>query len=127
METAIYALLSGVSALTALVATRIYPVQFPEEATYPAVRFTVVSVEQPSAMNDDPRTTGVHVQIDAAADSYGLAIQIRDAIRAGLVRYRGAAGGQTAQDILQEDVHAAYDDQTQLYLASVELALWLEG
>lgn len=125
-EAAIYGLLSATAAITAIVGTRIYPVQCPEEATYPALRYAVVSIEQPSAMSGDPAVRGVHVQCDAIAPTHAQATALRDAVRT-LVRTRGAAGSMTAQDVFEEDVGTVFDQDTQLYLASVDVTLWLEG
>jgi hypothetical protein len=128
MESAIYALLSGAASVAALVGTRIYPVQCPESAVYPAVRYLVISVEQPHALTTDPAVRGVRVQVDAIATTYAVATQIRDAVRTALGRYRGAAGTLTAQDVLEEDVLAPVADlDTGLYVAGVDLVCWLEG
>jgi len=56
IEAGIYSRLSGSTAVTALVGTRVYPQVVPQGASYPNVRFAVISDEVVNALGG-PTTT----------------------------------------------------------------------
>lgn len=116
IDTALYTVLHNVSAVAALVDTRIYPVRMPQNATYPAIVITQVGEEEITrAMGQTPgggRLLSGRWQIDVwdqtsatAARALGLAvfngIDAYDAVTTtpgAVVRIEAIGGGECDYD-----------------------------
>lgn len=102
LETEIFARISGYSGMAALVGTRIYPVQAPQNAVHPYVIFTVLSeIDVTVAMGTDGGIYRTRLQIDIYGQKHaeaGGVLAIRDLVRASLKRYSGG------------NIHDIYED-----------------
>ncbi len=82
VETDVYAAITNDAGLAALIGTRLYPLALPENATYPAATYSVIS-EVPHASG---RCMETRVQVDlydagAAQDAaYDTVLAMRDAL-----------------------------------------------
>ena len=95
VEAEIYTRLSGYSALTDLVGTRIFPNQLPQNTTLPAITYHRVSGQRFSAMSGDSGVVKARFQFDIWGDgvkSYKPCIDIREALRGALQRYSQTTG-----------------------------------
>lgn len=119
IEESIYSRLSGFAGLTALVSTRIYANQLPQNATLPAVTYSRISALRPSAMGEDTDIVKARFQFDCWCDqlssgsspAYEVARNVREQVRAAMQRW-----GQTSPvlvwdsfiisevDLFEEDV-----------------------
>lgn len=106
VELALWTRLQAVSAVTALVADRVYDREStPQNPTYPYVTFELISTVHYPTFGD---TTGIRKQ-RFQFDAYGAqqftaagvigAAEVGAAVRAALQRYRGSVAGVTFQDI----------------------------
>jgi len=99
----VYAKLSATAAVTALVGTRIYPVFIPEDATYPAIVFTVSNAptDNQKDRKSDHDTATVTFTYWAEAkqglNAYGALDNVDVAVRDALDFVTGTAGGVTVE------------------------------
>jgi hypothetical protein len=93
METGLYSYLISKTAITALVATRIYPLIAPEGAAYPFLIYQRISTQHEHNMAGSSGLATATVQLDAYSDTYAEAKSIGNAIRTALDGYRGSMGG----------------------------------
>lgn len=95
VESAVRSTLLAHAGTSALVSTRVWYDQLPQNPTYPAVTVQQISGERPSAMGDDVGVGRGTIQVDAWAanrsDMKSLAEQTRDAMQ----RFRGTATNGT--------------------------------
>lgn len=94
------------AALTALVSTRIYPVQLPEPSTsspntLPALTYQMI--DEPVSTSHDGRTLHkARVQVDAYAETYKGVRAAADAVQTALQGYRGSWGVFTVGSVLRK-------------------------
>ena len=88
-ETVLYSTLSGASAVTALVSTRIYPDLVPQDSTLPCVAFQRVSTEPVMTIHSAvPIAEEVTLEVACMSTSRVAADALADAVR----NAAGAAG-----------------------------------
>jgi phytoene dehydrogenase-like protein len=86
---AIYGRLQAVSAVTALVSTRVYPDYAPQNATYPFVVYRLTN-NLPSDTKEGPSVLDTaQVTVEAYAATYDAAINVAENVRTALDRYSG--------------------------------------
>lgn len=112
IEEALYSILTGASALTALVGTRIGPAGFFQEPTGSYVTYQLISGPVVHTMGADPGLASPRFQVTAWAlgRNYAGAKAIAAQIRAALRDYSGIAAGVTVQRaFLENEVDLGYD------------------
>lgn len=98
-EEALYAHLSSTASSTGLIALvsssdpRIYPLQFPQNVTFPAVSFQKIYAERVPTMNQDCGIVRCTLQFDCYSTGYGTAKRLAAAVHAKLRDYTGLLGG----------------------------------
>jgi hypothetical protein len=93
MEAELYARLNGDTAIAALIAGAIYPLQSPKEAVAPFIVWQRVSgVPLPRALDAESAITSARVQIDSYGVTYAQARALADAVRACLLDWSGTGG-----------------------------------
>lgn len=98
VETVFRAAVIGDATIAALIGTRLYPVRSPDDATFPAMVFNVVS----EAPNGSGGCTQTRIQVDAYAANYETVRAMRD----GLVALSNATGNWTyvnGPDMYEDD------------------------
>ncbi len=115
IDDALYTRLSGYSALTALVSTRIYPILLPQDCDLPAVAYQKISEISEHAMGIDSTVLQKRFQVSAFAEKYSMAKDVAAQIRAALSRYRATVGGVIIQDILFEGEIVLHEPDTDIY------------
>lgn len=123
---AVYAQLSGFSALTALVGTRIYPVEAPANAVRPYVVFFTVSNVRVNHLSGPAEVTNPRLQIDGYAARYIDAQAIAEQVRAALDGFAGTSGGVEVLAVTCIDGRDFYEDSANppLHRASLDFSLW---
>jgi hypothetical protein len=96
---AIYGILSATAAVTALVSTRIYPNNVPQNVIMPYISYTIVSTE-PTLTKDviSPLDT-IRISLDIYSVNYDTSQQIGAAVRKALDGYKGIINSQAVQRI----------------------------
>ena len=103
VEEAIKTRLDTFSGLTALVSSRIYYVEMPQDVAYPAVVYQRITTDRPSAMGSDIGIARVRFQVTVYGD---VAIDVRNAaqqVRAALQRWNGTEQGVVILATFMED------------------------
>jgi hypothetical protein len=81
IEAGIYSRLSGSTAITALVGTRVYPQVVPQGASYPNIRFAIITDEVVHGMSGPTTLRQASLQIDCySQNSYSGSISIAEAV-----------------------------------------------
>ena len=96
---AIYGLLSGQSAITNIVNTRIYPISVPQFADFPFVVYTTTDTEPTMTKDGSSPLDVITVQIDMYANDFDTNTSLAGAIRSTLDFYTGTINGQAIQRI----------------------------
>lgn len=118
IEEALYSRMTAHAGLAALVGTRVYPDQLPQNPTLPAVVYQRIDTRRESAMGADAPIGFPLFQVTGWAKEAGgksarkNALELAVQIRAALQRYRGTPAGQTTEilDCFVVDERDAYDD-----------------
>jgi hypothetical protein len=94
-----YSLLSNDATLTGIVGSKIFPVQVPQDTSFPAITYQHDSVV-PTNMKDGPSPLDVvGLVIIAYAQSYAVANSIMSRVRTLLDHYQGTVEGVTVDKI----------------------------
>jgi len=89
----VYSLLSGASAVTDIVGTRIFPLVSQAPSHPPYVVYSVVGGEAWNSMGGQSGLAQSRVQIDAYAVTYAGAQALAASVRGALDGFRGVSGG----------------------------------
>jgi len=101
---AIYGILSGTTAVTDLVSTKIFPEIAEQETAAPFVIYQVQSV-QPEDTHDGPsKLDEVRVEVLCYDDSYNGAADLASAVRGALDRVKGTYNGVNVESVQFNDV-----------------------
>lgn len=123
LETAFVSLLTNASNVTQKIGGRIYPVILPQDATLPAVSYSVV-YDKP--VYSHAGQTGAHlarVQVDVwSRVSYAEVVGVAEALALAVSGFRGMAGDEfiLACHILDNGI-AEYDINTELWRRIMDL------
>lgn len=96
---AIYSILTGASAVTALVSTRIYPDMATQKAAYPFIVYAITGTQPSDTKDGVSGLDVVEVAVMCYATTYTSAQDIAGAVRTALDRVTGSHGGLTVQSI----------------------------
>ena len=113
LEAGIVARLAATSAITSLVSSRIYANVLPDKTTHPAIVYQLISTLPISSLNDDTGKIRSRVQFTLISDTTAQRIELSDAIKTALQRYKGAVSDITILDSRLENISdQAYDLET---------------
>ena len=115
LEAAIYSILSGDAGVAALVSTRIYPFFLPQECNLPAITYYRAATDRESAFMTDPGYANVRISIDILAASASSAMDVAEAVRSALHRYRDTVAGVTIDECHIEMETSIYEPGTDVY------------
>jgi hypothetical protein len=112
------------------VGSRIYPQQLPQGATFPAIRYLMVS--DPPEHTQSGRSSLRHprYQFDCfdqdldGHDGYLGAKTLADGVMAALDGYKGAMGNTTCQAGFQENGQDNFDPETGRHWVTVDFEIW---
>lgn len=113
-----YSLLTGKPALTAIVATRIYPGVLPQNVAYPAIAYRAIN-EQTAVIHESPGTNGQvasRFRFFSVAKTYKEMKIVDEALRVALTGFAGTVLGNQIQGVFLASLAADdYDDTTETY------------
>ena len=118
IEKVIYSKLSGDSDVSALVATRIYPVNLPQKPTYPAIVYTRISGERAYSLGGPSDLASPRFQIDCFASTYSAAKDLASKIRSAINGFRGTVAGVLVQGVFLENDNDIFEDDFSVYRVS---------
>ena len=114
IESALYAHLVADAGVTALLGTRIYPLDLPQEPTTPCATYHRVSTVPRYVHGADLNFDTVRIQIDCYADSVLGAKTLADAVRDALSAHSGDMQGTDVQAVLLDNEQDFTDPTTEL-------------
>ena len=113
----IYTKLTGDAGVSALVGTRVYPAQFRQQDTLPAIRYTRISSTNYHTMSVDTGVERFRYQIDMIDDTYAGVDALSDVVKTALRRWR-KTGIQDTYIISESDI---YDDELKLHRIRIDV------
>ena len=132
--------LLSIAAVTDLVGTRIYTLEFPQSLTAPALRLVEIDRLSPMQLRGDVAIRRSRVQIDAVesdahGDAYATAHALAAAVRgdletgapSGLVGLRGTLSGLTVTGILAADQRESYDAEARVVRIEQDFFVWFHA
>ena len=96
----IYGILSATSGVTAVVSTRIYPDQAPQNAAFPYICFQLLQTSPLDTKEGVSKLDTLLVQVDCYTTSYDTAQSLSELVRGALDRYRGTINGHVVDKII---------------------------
>ena len=94
---AIYGKLSATTAVTAITSTRIYPEMATQDATYPFIVYSVTDTAPTDIKDGVSPLDVVSVSVMMYAESYAVALDLSEKVRAALDRMTGIYDGVNVQ------------------------------
>ena len=109
IEAWIYSTLSADTHVVALASTRIYEDIVPQNASYPAITYSLISEEHGYTLNNTNRQVTNRIQVSCWATSGVVRRQLGDAIADALDGYRGTSNGKVIQSCFIDNVTNVYE------------------
>jgi len=126
IEDAIFTRLTTHAGLSALIGTRAYPLQAPQNAATPFLVYQRVSAQRISAMGNDTGLARGRFQVSCFASTYSSAKDVAAQARAALQRWRGTVNGTTIQDTYFENDVDVYNPGTLIYHVAIDVEIIYE-
>lgn len=125
IEEGIYSYLSTYAGLTALIGTRIYPLENPQNVTLPAVCYQLISTPQAQGYTH-AGPTGLLIprfQFDCYAGTSLACRQVAAQVRAAMDGYVGLMGTVVVAVAQVVSDRAAYEDEPRRFRAGVDVQI----
>lgn len=122
-ESDLYDALTGDAGVSALVATRVYPLVAPQEAIYPKIAYQAISRQRVTAHDGEDALERVLFQITIVAATFSSAIAVRDAVKSAL----NAQTQGSVQVFLLDNEDHQYGDETNIYAIRQDYIAWHAG
>lgn len=120
IEEWLYAQLTSSSAVSAIVAARVYPTALPQESAMPAIVYSRQSTERPRALDGGIGLVHVTMRLDCWADAYADAHELAEAVREELDWYAGAS----IQLVTVDDEEDGWDRELGLARVTLQVSVW---
>lgn len=117
---AIYSILTGDSAVSALVGNRVYPQIAAQGAAFPFIVYVLQDTSPSDTKSGVSTLDEVRYDIVVASETYAEASDITNKIRTALDRYTGTVSGVVIDSIQFIDLDVDNDPATETYVTSSE-------
>ncbi len=125
LHEALFSYLKTYAGLTALVGTKIYPLQIPQNVNVPAVVYQLISQERMHSLGGDKGMTSPSMQLTSYATTYNTAKNVAEQVRIALQNYTGTMGsGVTIQSVLMTSEFDGYESDTLYYFVEQEFKIY---
>ena len=111
VEEAIHTILTSESAITNIVATRVYPVVIPQGGTIPAVTYQRISTPRIWDLDGPDGMATPRMQLNCWGTSYSSASSLSNAVRGVLDNYSGTADSVVIHQVALEDEGDLFEPQ----------------
>jgi hypothetical protein len=115
VEEAIYNRATTFAGISALIGTRAYPLQLPQQPTLPALTYTRISNERVSAMGADATVARARIQLSAWGATFTSAKTLAKQILSGFQRFKGTFAGIVIHDCFILNEIDLYDSDALIY------------
>lgn len=117
IEQALYRELVATAWVVALVGTRVYPVQAPQQAVAPYVVYELAAGNPHQGLDGSTGLAWARIDYGCYAATYAAAREVAAAVMAAINHRRGVIQGVSVGSVLsQEAFDAGFDEVTQTYL-----------
>lgn len=120
VESEILTRLDAYSALTALVGTRVYASQAPQNVTKPFIVFHKIAASRESAFSADTGDVRYMFQFDCYGTTYESTTAVTNALRGALQRYESG----NLHHVFVGNEKSMYNDEGELYRQMIEFIVW---
>lgn len=122
----VLARLSSQAGVTAIVSTRIYAGILPQEPTYPALTYNIITRTKEHCFGSDPGNEMIRLQLDCWAKTYAESLSLAGAVRTALSRWRGQQTNYYVEDSLADNWQDMFEDESEqrIYRASIEFLIY---
>ena len=120
---AIYSILTGDSAVSALVGSRVYPQIAAQGAAFPFVVYLVNDLTPSDTKSGVSTLDEVRYEVLAIAETYAEAADLNEKIRTALDRYTGTVSGVVIDSIQFTELEVDFDDNSETYIANSEYVI----
>lgn len=126
LDEAVYTRLTTHAGVSALVATRVYPVVLPQAPTFPALTYQLISEIRPSHIGGPGHLPGALYQVTAWGTTLLSVRAVLDAVRGALDGYQGTVGTVVIQASILEEQRddPGYQPEVGIYGASADYRIW---
>lgn len=105
----LYSFLTGKSAITSLISTRVYPQMLPQNAILPAITYHCYGVDSTYYTTGAANWAEGRWQIDIWANTLVSVTAIGEAVRNALQGYSGSIGSATVHVVILENQQTLYE------------------
>lgn len=123
LESKIFSLLTTNTAVKAIVADRVYPVELKPGCRLPAISYQRISGNYDADLEGNSGLEQPRIQIDCWGLGYVQAKDLAKAVRAAMASATIAANGFTSLCITDADI---YDDAANYHGVSIDFSCWHE-
>jgi hypothetical protein len=125
IDEGLYSYLTGVTAVSTLISTRLYPLEMPQNVTLPAACYQLISDPMaPGYTHQGPTNLLMpRFQIDCYAATSLAAAQLARAVRVALDGYVGSMGSLTVAVAQVVAGRAAYEDEPRRFRCSIDVQI----
>jgi hypothetical protein len=124
IETALFSYVTGDVAVGGLIGARMYPVILPQDPTYPAVRYAVVSAPREHDHDGPNGLVRARVQVDVYGVTYASVKAVKEAIRGRLDGFRGNMAGVTVGSAHLLSERDGFEDSAGVFDVSFDFSIW---
>ncbi len=123
IEEALRTYVIGVTAVSALIGSRFYPLRIPENPTYPAVTYQRISGPRIRSHTGPSNLAYPRFQLDCYGATYLSAKASATALRVALDGYKGLMGTVAVGSVLLMDDRDDYDPATRIWRVSLDFII----
>lgn len=123
-EAALYGRLTNVSAVTALVGGRIYPIEAPQNPTLPMIVYHRIDTNYLENLNAATNNEMARMQLDCYETTKSAAVTLAAAVKTGLRRASGTFGGVTVEDIWIENMQSDIEPTLNNVRYIIDCIIW---
>jgi hypothetical protein len=126
IETGLYSELTGDAGVSALVSTRIYPLQVPQDVAMPAVAYQQISGSPEYAHDGDSGLNWARFQFTCQAETYAGAKALAVAVKAALSGASGTMDDTTVDVILIDNETDWRSEGFDIPVVRVDVMVWYQ-
>jgi len=124
IEEAVVTRMQGYAGLAALVGTRVYPLQVPQDVDLPAIAYQKISSPKTTSHGGDSHLAQSRIQFTIQADTYRAAKAVADQVRACWAGYRATVDGVRIDGALVQDERDGWSEQHGAPVVRVDVMVW---
>ncbi len=115
--------LLNVQTIQDYVGTRIYPLNFPQGVTFPAIKYQLISNERPVSHTGSTKLQSPVFQISVFAESRDIAVELKERVINILNGLRGMLNNTKVAGLIYQSEQEIYEPETKLYHIPVEFKI----